>query len=83
MQKCNLCLDRLQQGRQPACVATCPGEALTFGFMDELAELSAAKFGEKLEAATDPSLYISGRLNGQAFLDLLNHSRQLKDTSSL
>jgi hypothetical protein len=51
--------------------------------MDELAELSAAKFGEKLEAATDPSLYISGRLNGQAFLDLLNHSRQLKDASSL
>lgn len=83
MQKCNLCHERLQQGRQPACVATCPGEALTFGFMDELAELSAAKSGEKLEAATDPSLYISGRLNGQAFLDLLNHSRQLKDASGL
>jgi anaerobic dimethyl sulfoxide reductase subunit B (iron-sulfur subunit) len=40
--KCNLCLDRLSEGRSPACVATCPTEALDTGPMEEL----MAKYGE-------------------------------------
>lgn len=30
MQKCNACLSRLSEGRQPACVEACPMGALTF-----------------------------------------------------
>ena len=34
--QCNLCLDRVSQGKPPACVATCPTEALEVGPMEEL-----------------------------------------------
>jgi anaerobic dimethyl sulfoxide reductase subunit B (iron-sulfur subunit) len=34
--KCNLCVDRLSEGKAPACVATCPTGALDAGPMDEL-----------------------------------------------
>ena len=34
--KCNLCLDRLEKGRSPACVAACPTEALDVAAMNEL-----------------------------------------------
>jgi formate dehydrogenase iron-sulfur subunit len=33
--KCDLCLHRLEQGKEPACVATCSARALTFGEMEE------------------------------------------------
>jgi anaerobic dimethyl sulfoxide reductase subunit B (iron-sulfur subunit) len=52
--KCNLCLDRLNEGIAPACFVTCPTEALDYGPMDEL----IAKYGELRELAgfTAPNL---------------------------
>ena len=49
--KCNLCLDRIGEGRAPACIATCPTEALDAGPMEEI----TAKYGElrKLEGFAD------------------------------
>ena len=43
MQKCDLCVDRLMEGKEPACVATCPGEALHFGTMEALARKKTEK----------------------------------------
>jgi len=34
--KCDLCSDRLEDGKPPACVANCPTEALAVGPMEEL-----------------------------------------------
>jgi anaerobic dimethyl sulfoxide reductase subunit B (iron-sulfur subunit) len=42
MQKCILCYSRIEKGKQPACVSTCPGEALGFGPIDELVKLEGA-----------------------------------------
>jgi anaerobic dimethyl sulfoxide reductase subunit B (iron-sulfur subunit) len=38
MGKCDLCVDYIDQGRNPSCVDACPMRALDFGDYDELAE---------------------------------------------
>lgn len=38
IQKCNLCLERREEGKLPVCVENCPGEALMFGPRSELIE---------------------------------------------
>jgi anaerobic dimethyl sulfoxide reductase subunit B (iron-sulfur subunit) len=58
MQKCNLCLGRITQGDVPACVATCPGEALDFGPIEKLIQLGSSASARKLEGTTRPSLVI-------------------------
>lgn len=35
MQKCDMCLDRLEQGQTPICAATCPTQALRWGTREE------------------------------------------------
>lgn len=59
MQKCDMCLDRLAEGKEPMCVATCPNGALHFGTMEELAKMAQQKAATKLAASTTPSLIIS------------------------
>ena len=58
MEKCNFCSDQLAKGKEPACVATCPGEALGFGPIDEVQKLAASKSGVRLEGQTKPSFFI-------------------------
>jgi formate dehydrogenase iron-sulfur subunit len=36
VKKCDMCWDRLQQGKQPACVEACPYDALQFGYRQDL-----------------------------------------------
>ena len=38
IRKCVMCYERLQQGKQPACVEICPAGALTFGKRSDLLE---------------------------------------------
>jgi len=47
--KCTLCDDRVAQGREPACVKTCPAEALTFGVREDMVALGKERV-EKLKA---------------------------------
>jgi len=42
-QKCDLCVDRLDRGFQPACVAACPSHCIYSGDTREITE----KLGEK------------------------------------
>lgn len=36
MQKCDMCLERVQEGKKPVCVAACPMRALDVGPLEEL-----------------------------------------------
>jgi len=51
--KCDLCMERLQKGEQPACVAACPTGALTFvkisDFVSEKRKKAAEKFLTEIE----------------------------------
>jgi anaerobic dimethyl sulfoxide reductase subunit B (iron-sulfur subunit) len=47
MQKCDSCFDLVREGKEPACVATCPAEALRFGPMEEMAELAERKAAQR------------------------------------
>lgn len=48
--KCDMCVDYVLEGKDPACVAACPSRALTFGEATEIAEL-----GERADIAPLPS----------------------------
>ncbi len=57
MQKCNLCVSRTSVGLQPSCVATCPGEALKFGTVEQLAVQAKGKELRQLSGTNGPSFF--------------------------
>ena len=49
--KCDFCLDRLKDGRKPACVEACPTHALTFGETEELFKTQRILSAERVARA--------------------------------
>lgn len=50
--KCDMCFNRLEEGKMPACVENCPAEALMFGTRRELIAEARKRIME------DPDLYV-------------------------
>ena len=49
--RCDMCADRVAEGKQPICVEACPLRALDFGEISELRQ----KYGEMADIAPLPS----------------------------
>ncbi|QIZ76293.1 DMSO/selenate family reductase complex B subunit [Ferrimonas lipolytica] len=71
MTKCDGCSDRLAQGKQPYCVASCTQRALDFGTVDEM--ISKYPNAARADTAplpsvsiTTPNLFISANPNAKA-----------------
>jgi molybdopterin-containing oxidoreductase family iron-sulfur binding subunit len=66
MEKCTFCVHRVEKGLQPACVETCPTNALVFGDIDDPNTPVSRYLQEKQtwqlldEAGTRPSVYYVG-----------------------
>ncbi len=46
--KCDLCMDRIDQGLEPACVSVCPTDALSFGRPEELSDKTRETYAHGL-----------------------------------
>ncbi len=53
--KCNMCVDRLEVGLKPACVAACLGNALDFGVIEEIPE-NRVQAEASIPGFPDPSI---------------------------
>ena len=59
MSKCTMCLDRLQDGKEPQCVMSCPMRALDFGTRQQMEARysdATARLPEMPDSPTSPSI---------------------------
>lgn len=56
MSKCDLCVTRVSQGLEPACVRTCPTKALQFGPMEKLAANKAKRISKRIVCSFEERL---------------------------
>ncbi len=69
IQKCDMCWDRVKEGKLPACVEGCPAEALTFGTRRELIAEARKRINENPDLYYD-HIYGEHEVGGTGFLYL-------------
>ncbi len=80
--KCNMCVDRVEAGLEPACVKTCPTNAISWGSKHDMLTLAADKVealkGRGLEKA---ALYDPQGVGGTHMMYVVPHGDRLEDYS--
>ncbi|HZK43981.1 MAG TPA: 4Fe-4S dicluster domain-containing protein [Syntrophomonadaceae bacterium] len=69
--KCTGCIDRVENGLKPACVAICQSGALKFGERDEMHSLAKARLTEVKKEYPKAQLYGDNLMGGTTYLYLL------------
>jgi formate dehydrogenase iron-sulfur subunit len=72
--KCTLCSDRVAVGLEPACIKTCPTQALSFGSKEDMKELALERVGELKERGLEKaSVYDPSGVGGTHVMYVLPH----------
>ncbi len=72
--KCTLCSDRVAVGLEPACIKTCPTQALSFGSKADMRELAEERLVELKERGYDKAaLYDPSGVGGTHVVYVLPH----------
>ncbi len=69
IEKCNMCYGRISEGKVPACVETCPAEALVFGKRKDLIKEARRRINDNPEQYVD-HIYGEHEAGGTGFLCL-------------
>lgn len=78
--KCNMCVDRVGAGLEPACVKTCPTNAISWGSKDDMLTLA----GQKVEALKarglgQATVYDPQGVGGTHMMYVVPHGDHLED----
>lgn len=74
--KCWLCQDRQGAGREPACVGTCPTEALQFGPRSEMLQMANDRLAKIKERFPDAVVYGDKELGGLHVIRVLPYGAE-------
>ena len=80
--KCNMCVDRVEAGLEPACVKTCPTNAISWGSKDDMLALADRKV-ETLNARgyDNAAVYNPAGVGGTHMMYVVPHGDRLDDYS--
>jgi formate dehydrogenase iron-sulfur subunit len=72
--KCTLCSDRVAVGLEPACIKTCPTQALSFGSRQDMKDLAAGRIAElRSRGFEKASVYDPAGVSGTHVVYVLPH----------
>ncbi len=72
--KCTLCSDRVAVGLEPACIKSCPTQALSFGSKEDMLELAQERIGElKERGLAQAAVYDPAGVGGTHVVYVLPH----------
>jgi formate dehydrogenase iron-sulfur subunit len=75
--KCTLCVDRVSNGLQPACVKACPTSCLQFGTKDDMLQIAATRVEQlKANGFADAAVYDPQGVGGTGVVTVLAFGNQ-------
>ena len=78
--KCNMCVDRVEAGLEPACVKTCPTNAIDWGIKADMQALAARKVDTlKTRGYEQAALYDPAGVGGTHMMYVVPHGDHLSD----
>jgi len=77
--KCNMCVDRVEAGLEPACVKTCPTNAISWGSKDQMTALAESKVATlKGRGFDNAAVYDPDGVGGTHMLYVVPHGDRLE-----
>jgi formate dehydrogenase iron-sulfur subunit len=78
--KCTMCVDRISNGMEPACVKACPTSAIRFGTKEDMTHYGTEKVGKLKERGFDDALlYDPDGVKGLHMMYVVPHGEMLDE----